>query len=637
MTSESKAKSEISEQEARRVAEAAREADWSSPSFVRELFLGRIRMDLIDPLPGAAHPDGERGELFLAELAAFLRGIDARGMDESEGIPEDVLEGLRRLGAFGIKIPREYGGLGLTQRTYSRAVALISSHSSTIGTLLSAHQSIGVPQPVKLFGTPEQKEKYLPRLAKGAISGFALTELDVGSDPARISSEAVPTEDGEAYILNGAKLWCTNGPVAELLVVMARTPAREEGRSGITAFIVETSWEGVSVDHRCSFMGLPGIENAVMSFRNVRIPRENVLLEEGRGLKLALVTLNTGRLSLPWVCLASGKWCVQVAREWSGVRRQWGASIGKHEAVAQMISGMTADTFSMHAVAEVAVAMADAEKYDIRLEAAIAKLYNSEVGWRIVDDTMQIRGGRGYETAASLEGRGEAPIAVERVLRSMRINRIFEGSSEIMRLFIAREALDPHLQKAGAVLDPDAGFGVRAAAAVRLGVHMVKWVGGTILRLPASFRYRDYGDLRRHMVFADRTAARLARTLARAMVRFGPKLERRQAVLFRMVDIGAELFAMAASCAWARQRMREVPHDRSPIRLADMACRRSRRRIRRLFRDVFDPLDPVEYRFAQEVLEGDHRWLEAGIIEPPAPGGVVRGVEREGKKEHSGG
>ncbi len=611
---------EVTESEARRVAEGARESEWKAPSFVREIFLGRLRMDLIDPFPDPAHPDGERGEAFLRELEGFLRGIDPLELDAGGRLPPELLEGLRRIGAFGIKIPREFGGLGLSQRTYSRAVALCSSHSSAISVLLSAHQSIGVPQPVRLFGTEAQKRAYLPRLAAGAISGFALTEPDVGSDPARITTEATPTEDGEAFLLNGEKLWCTNGPLAELLVVMARTPGRDGGRPGITAFVVETASEGVTLEHRCTFMGLEGIENGVLRFRNVKVPKENVLLAEGRGLKLALATLNAGRLSIPWTCAAHGKWCLQVAREWASVRRQWGAPIGRHEAVALMLSEIAADTFAMQAVAEVAVALADAERFDIRLEAAIAKLWNSETGWQVVDRTMQIRGGRGYETAESLAGRGEPPIGVERVLRGMRIHRIFEGSSEIMRLFIAREALDPHLAAAGSVLDPAAPALRRARDAVGLGVHMAGWMGGTVGRGVVRPRFRGYGPLAGHLRWADRQARALARRLAWAMVRFGPRLERRQAVLFRLVDVGAELFVLAACCAWARRRMEEEPGDPGVLRLADVACRRARRRAERLLWGAFDPLDRTEGALAREVLDGEHRWLEGGILEAPSPG-----------------
>ncbi len=615
---------EISEREARQVAEAAREKEWKLPSFVRELYLGRLRMDLIDPFPTSKKDDGERGEAFLRDFEAYLKTLDAEAIDRVPGMPAEVHAKLVELGAYGMKIPQEYGGLGFSQRTYTRALALAGTHCSTISSTLSAHQSIGVPQPLVIFGTPEQKQKYLPRLAKGAISGFALTETDVGSDPARMRCEAVLSEDGKTYVLNGTKLWCTNAPLAELLVVMARTPAKEGKRGGITAFIVEMDAEGVEITHRCSFMGLPGIENGVVRFTNVRIPVENRLLDEGRGLKLALVTLNTGRLGIPVTCAAAGKWCLQVAREWASVRTQWGAPIGKHEAVAHKISGIAADTFAMEAVADLGVALADSGKFDIRLEAAMGKLFNSERGWKVVDDTVQIRGGRGYETAESLAARGEAPIPVERALRSMRINRIFEGSSEIMRLFIAREAVDPHLKKAGAVADPEAPLGAKAKDAVGLGLHMAGWVGQNLVGWSRKPSYSRYGKLSGHVAFADRSARRLARAIAQAMARYGPKLERRQAVLFRLVDIGAELYAMCASCVKATAMVKERPGDPSPVDLADLFCRQSRQRVDDLFDGLFDANDRPAYDVAQDVLEGAYRWLEQGILPPPAPEGFER-------------
>jgi len=581
-------------------------------------------MDLIDPFPESEHDDGARGAQFLKDFEAFLRTIDGYALDDEPGMPEHVHSGLAQLGAFGMKIPQEYGGLGLSQRTYTRALALAGSHSSSISSTLSAHQSIGVPQPLVRFGTEEQKRKYLPRLAKGSISGFALTETDVGSDPARMRCEAVLSEDGSEYVLNGTKLWCTNAPLAELLVVMARTPSGDGKPGKITAFIVEMDWEGVAVTHRCSFMGLPGIENGVVEFKNVRIPVENRLLEEGRGLKLALVTLNTGRLSIPVTCATAGKWCLQVVREWATVRKQWGAPIGKHEAVAHMISSIASDTFAMEAVADLGVALADSGKFDIRLEAAMGKLFNSEVGWRVADQTMQVRGGRGYETAESLKARGEAPIAVERMLRSMRINRIFEGSSEIMRLFIAREAVDPHLRKAGAVADPDAAFGDKARDAVGLGLHMAGYIGQNLVGWSRKPSYGRYGELSGHVAFADRTSRRLARSIAMAMARHGPKLERRQAVLFRLVDIGAELYAMCASVVQATAMVKENPSDQSPIRLADLFCQRARLHVDDLFDDLFSDVDGDAYRVAQEVLDGQFTWLEQGIFPPPAPEGIDR-------------
>ena len=602
----------VDDHEARQVAEAARETEWTQPSFVRELFLGRLRLDLIYPIAAYDAEEQQRASEFHRKLYEFAKTIDGEEIERAGKVPEHVIEGLRQLGAFGIKIPQEYGGLGLSQRSYNKAIAIIGSAASALGVLLSAHQSIGVPQPLKMFGTPEQKRKYLPRFAQGEISAFALTEPDVGSDPARMVATADPTDDGQAYILNGEKLWCTNGPIADVMVVMARTPPKPGStRRGITAFIVESSWPGVENVHRLEFMGLKGIENGVIRFTNVRVPKENVIWGEGKGLKLALTTLNTGRLTIPATSAAAAMWCVKVAREWAMEREQWGAPVGKHDAVAQMLGTMAARAFAMEAVNEIAAGLADAGSSDIRLEAAIAKMYNSEGAWRIVDDCMQIRGGRGYETASSLESRGEKPIPVERVMRDLRINLIFEGSSEIMRLFIAREAVDPHLQKAGAMVDPRASTGAKLKGFAGLSAHMAGWVPRLLVgkgRIPGA--YGEFGPLAHHLRYVERASRKLGRTLFMAMTRFGPKLEKRQSVLFRLVDVGAELFAMSCACVYAQHMITQDRQNDGPVRMADLYCRHARARVKRLFGDVFSNNDVATYRLAQEVLAGKHAWMD---------------------------
>jgi alkylation response protein AidB-like acyl-CoA dehydrogenase len=609
-----------SEKEARDVAEAARETEWQHPSFVRELFLGRFRLDLIHPHPETHDPDeAARAKVFLDKLRALLDRVDSEEIDRTGDIPESVVQGLRDIGAFGIKVPREYGGLGLSQLTYIRAMEMVTSKDGSLTALLSASQSIGVPQPLKLFGTEEQKKKFFPRLAAGAISAFALTEVNAGSDPANLATTATPTDDGH-YLINGDKLWCTNGTRADLFVVMARTPDKV-GKNGkaakqITAFIVDAATPGIEVVERLRFMGLKAIENGLIRFTNVKVPRENILWGEGKGLKLALVTLNTGRLTLPAGAAGVAKAMLAIARDWAKERVQWGAPIGKHDAIANKLGFMAANTFALEAVAELSTALYEKGGYDIRLEAAIAKLWNTEIGWQLVDDALQIRGGRGYETSESLRRRGEKPYAVERAMRDFRINRIFEGSSEIMRLFIAREAVDKHFSLAFNIVNPESTMAQRGQALSKSAPFYATWYPARWLSVAKPRGYGEFGKLAKHLAFADRATNRLGRSIFHMMVRFGPKLERRQMVLFRAVDIGAELFAMAATCVRAQMLARRGRTE--AVELADVFCCGARARVEALFANLFGADDTAVYALAGDVLKGKHAWLEDGIIDPVA-------------------
>ncbi|QGN56968.1 acyl-CoA dehydrogenase family protein [Nostocoides sp. HKS02] len=605
------------ERESRAVAEAAREADWDRPSFAKGLYLGRFDLDLVHPHPRARPDDEARGAEFLTRLRAVCEGFDGTRIERDDRIPDEYLAALNDIGAFGMKIPREYGGLGLTMSSYGKALVLAGSAHPSLGALLSAHQSIGVPEPVKLVGTPEQKQAFLPRCAAGAISAFLLTEPDVGSDPARMASTATPTVDGTAYLLDGVKLWTTNGVVAELLVVMARVPEHEGHRGGITAFVVEGTSEGITVERRNSFMGLKGLENGLTRFHQVRVPVENRLGKEGEGLKIALTTLNAGRLSIPAMCAAAGKWSLKIAREWSATRVQWGRPVGEHGAVAQKLAFIAATTYGLESVLELSAQLADAGSKDIRIEAALAKLWSSEMAWRIADELVQIRGGRGYETAASLAARGERAVPAEQVLRDLRINRIFEGSTEIMHLLIAREAVDAHLKAAGDLASPAATPQQKARAAVDASGFYGRWLPHLVAgkgTVPTS--YAEFGPLAEHLRYVERASRKLARQTFYAMSRWQAKLEYRQAFLGRIVDIGAELFAMSAACSRAAMlRADDAGTGRSAQQLADVFCRQSRLRTEALFAALWTNTDDADGRVAHGVLAGDYTWLEEGVLD----------------------
>ncbi|MFJ1736595.1 acyl-CoA dehydrogenase family protein [Streptomyces sp. NPDC088254] len=622
-TSSSRPGPTVTEREARQVAEAAREQDWRKPSFAKELFLGRFRLDLIHPHPLPAGEDARRGEAFLAKLRDFCETrIDSARIEREARIPDETINELKELGALGMKIDPKYGGLGLTQVYYNKALAVVGTASPALGALLSAHQSIGVPQPLKLFGTQEQKDTYLPRCARTDISAFLLTEPDVGSDPARLATTAVP--DGDDYVLDGVKLWTTNGVVADLLVVMARVPKSEGHKGGITAFVVEADSEGVTVEHRNAFMGLRGLENGVTRFHRVRVPAANRIGPEGAGLKIALTTLNTGRLSLPAMCVGAGKWCLKIAREWSGVREQWGKPVAHHEAVGSKISFIAATTFALEAVVDLASQMADEDRNDIRIEAALAKLYGSEMACLMADELVQIRGGRGFETAESLAARGERAVPAEQLLRDLRINRIFEGSTEIMHLLIAREAVDAHLSVAGDLIDPEKSLQDKAKAGANAGAFYARWLPKLVTgpgQLPSSYaEFKHEVDLSPHLRYVERHCRKLARSTFYAMSRWQGRMETKQGFLGRVVDIGAELFAMSAACVRAEMLRGRGEHGREAYQLADAFCRQSRVRVEELFTRLWSNTDDVDRKVVEGVLGGTYEWLEEGVVDPSGDG-----------------
>lgn len=595
------------------LAEASRQKEWEYPSFVREIFHGRVPWELIYPFPRQTEADKKIGTEYVKKLQDFLtKNLNPDEVDKTGEIPQEVIKGLADLGAFAMKIPQKYDGLGLSQVNYNRAIHMVASYCGSTAVFLSAHQSIGVPYPLTLFGTEEQKKKYLPRFRKGAISGFALTEPQAGSDPRTMKTTATPIEDGKYYLLNGEKLWISNGNIADILIVMALTPPKiEKGKEKkqITAFIVETNTPGFQAAYRCKFMGLNGVKLGLLKFDNLKVPAENILGGAGEGLKIAFVTLNTGRLTVPAAVTGASKWCLSVARKWSKERIQWGSPIGEHQAIATKLSLMAANTFAQDAVTWLASHMADEKKLDIRLEAAMAKMFCTEASWQIIDDAFQVRGGRGFETSLSLKGRGEPGYAVERAFRDARVNLIIEGTSQIMRLFIAREALDPHLKRITPILSPKINIFNKVKAALSCGFYYAFWLAKLYLPVFGAKAIRSLPKpLNKHMLFVQHTAKVLARVIFYKMAIYQQKLESKQNLMSRFVDIGTDLFVMSSACSYA------AGQDTSAITLADLFCREARTRIKRKFEDISCNQDKMFSSIAGQILKDEYAWLENEII-----------------------
>jgi hypothetical protein len=606
-----------SSRETLEIAEEARQKI-SLPSFSSNMFNGAFSFDLLYPFPEQNSEDERIGSAYVQKISKFLQdNLDPDEVDRKREIPEVVIKGLIDMGAFALKIPKEYGGLGFSQTNYTRIIMNVASYCGSTAVLLSAHQSIGVPQPLKMFGTEEQKKRYFPKLRSGWISAFALTEVQAGSDPAQIEAEAKISEDGSHYILNGTKLWCTNGTIANVIVVMALTaPKLVKGKEKkqISAFILEMDSPGVKVVHRSEFMGLGGIYNGVIRFENVKIPKENLLDKEGRGLAIALATINSGRLTLAAASVAAAKQCLMICRKWGNERVQWGKPVGYHETGREKIAYIAATTFAMEAVATICAHWQDQGTMDVRAEAAMAKLFCSETLWTIADLTVQFRGGRGYETAASLKQRGEIPYPVERILRDCRINRIIEGSTEIMKLFLAREAIDPHLKKIGNILTKTPSFIEIVKLTSRLSGHYLLWISKQWFQSNFGSERIPKSELSDHLLFVKRKSHKLANKIFFSMVRYQQGLEKKQRILNRLMDIATDLFAMSAACSYALSLVKKKPEDHSPIQLADYFCLMARRRIQENFNGLSDNDDRKGNELAKQVLEGKLRWLEEGVI-----------------------
>jgi hypothetical protein len=603
------------------VAEAARDRTGYS-GFLAGLFEAEVRWDLLTS--ATIPPIGQTARTFLDRFRAAMAGLDPDRVDREGDLPEPVLKTLADLGAFGIKIPARFGGLELTQHEYQQVAVLCGSLDASLTVLISAAQSIGVPEPLRLFGTEEQKARYLPRLAAGEISGFALTERGVGCDISKVETYAVRVKDQGttvAYRLTGEKFFITNSAkrdgafLASMLVVIARiVDGPDELRDPNApryygAFIVEPAWPGCSIT-RLHFEGVRGIYNGMPTFDNVRVPVENRLGSEEDGLRIALATLTVGRLTLPAACLGGLKQCLSVMRWWARTRVQWNKPIGEHTLIGEKLCRAAAYTLALEAVMTLCGAWAN-KKSDLRLESAGAKILGSEWYWEVVNDLFQVRGGRGFMTVDSQRRTGEPAIPVMRMLRDARINLVWEGTSEILRVWMAREALAPYIERGLAFLQGPPS--TRVAAPFYFARMAAR--GMIPFRILGAAGEELRGAQGHWLRYIEAAARRLTRATLGATIRHRQQLHHKQLLLQSLVNESLSLLPMAATLWYAAQP--EIRTKPGIAELCDHLCQEMAGRLPSQAASGQSRRDHGKdsrvYALSKQLMQGQYAWLEEGI------------------------
>ncbi len=503
-------------------------------SFMKSLFHGVIAESVIFPYPEPGQAEVDNLNIMLDSVRKFCaKNVDAAKIDREHDIPKPVIDGLRSLGLFGMNIPQEFGGIGLSTTGYARVVQEVGGIDSSLAVMLGAHQSIGL-KGILLFGTPQQKQQYLPRLASGeAIAAFALTEPGAGSDAAAIQTRAEPNGDGSGYTLNGSKIWITNGGYADVFTVFARTsPAEEGAKPKITAFIVERGF-GVKSGPNEHKLGIRGSSTTALYFEDVKVPAANVLGEPGRGFKVAMEVLNSGRLGLASGCIGAAKRLVKLAVERVQERKAFARPIGEFGLIKDKIARMVAETFALESMTYLTTGMVDANVEDYSVESAICKVFGSETLWRVVNETLQIAAGIGYMQ--------EYPY--ERMLRDSRINLIFEGTNEILRCFIALSGMQGPgkelVEVAKAMREPIKGFGLLSDFAIRKARSAL---GRERMTLAHPVLNRETA------VFEEYTAD-LANNVDKVLRKHGKNIAEMQFTQKRLANMAIDLYGTAACIA----------------------------------------------------------------------------------------
>jgi len=509
----------------RKQIEQAEELLFSGPQkagFAKDLFFGRFRAESVLPYP-ALTPDLEAATReAVDEVRQYARDhIDAARIDRESRIPDDVVHGLGRIGVLGMCVSPRYGGRGFSQQQYCRIMEVIGAHCGSTTVFVNAHHSIGL-RALELFGTEEQKSRWLPSLTTGeTLAAFALTEPEAGSDAANVRTRATPSPDGRGYVLNGTKRYITNGAISGVLTVMARTPDAKEPDGKVTAFLVTPDMPGFEVvEARMDKVGIRGTATARLAFHDMFVPKENILGDYGKGLRLALTVLDFGRTTFGASCTGVAKLCVQESVKYAKERRQFGKCLADFELVREKIALAAAEAYAMESATYHTAALIDTGAEDYMLETSMIKLFASDALWRIVNDTLQIHGGAGFFT--------DRPF--ERMMRDARLNLIGEGANDVLRCF-------------------NAMVGLRNVAKELQDVLKRPWTALRLWRTTPRIPVR-HGTLQVAAVTLSKQIARFSRACIRALVRYREDIIDHEFVQARLGDTATELFH--ASCVYAR-------------------------------------------------------------------------------------
>ena len=602
------------ERNSARIAEEARDIHWQYPSFCEHMFHGEFRFDLIYPFPNQEPEDKLVGDSFLKKLVQFFED-NKNNLDGNE-VSESVLRGLKALGAFGINIPKEFGGLGLSESNCVRIYSLIASYSPSLAVILAAHQSIGAVQPLKMFGTKAQKQKYLPRLAGGEISAYAFSEKGLGSDPSMMKTSAEPTADGESWVIKGEKLWVTNGAIADVIVVFAVTPsirlANGQEKTQITAFLVEKRTKGVEIERQSQFLGLQGVKSSLIRFNNVRVPKENILWGVGKGLRLQAMTMNSGRISTTSIGMGLIKSGLQIAKLWSKERDQWGKSIGEHESVASRLLFTAAVAYATDAVSVVSAGLVDRGSRDFRIESSITKLFTNAWGVRALTGVMKLRGGRGLETGESLKGRGEDGYPLEKMYRDFHVQTYCDGSPETIKLLIAREAIDRHFRIAGKFLDPEATSFKKASALAKAIIYYCYWIPKQYV--PVFWpSFATFGTWESKMLRSLKSSSRkLSRAFFFNLLKYRGNFEKQQLMQAKLVEVGVYIFVLSSAMSLYLTKKKEGQLREGEGKLLHLIADFLTKEIQVGLRS-YKVSDRRFVDMSRKIMLGDYDWIESDI------------------------